>query len=410
MNSRERLLAAIRYERPDHLPLYCSCFGFPVPPHLRWKRDGREAAHWYSMRLEHIHTLPQPWSLEDDFERALRWLSLGVDAILDVSPPWGIDPEVTIRDWQEPPAAAEPHWLLCREYQTPAGAMRHIVRRTDEKVEPGWVVQPDKVMLIEDMNVPRGVKHAVAGAEDLPKLRYLLQDPSASQLAAYRERMAQVRRFADEHGIMVQGWSAFGMDLVVWLCGVEYAVMSAMTEPEVAEELFGTVHAFDKRRTEMMLDVGGVDVVVQRGWYSSTDFWSPALFQRFILRDLIETVETVHQAGARFAYVMTNGALAMANQLLAAGIDALYYVDPEQEKSDVGLVKEKFKNRIALAGGVSSAVTLHGASREEIREAVQNAASKLGPDGFILAPADALFPDTPWESLEAMMDAWREMH
>ena len=199
------------------------------------------------------------------------------------------------------------------------------------------------------------------------------------------------------------------MDLVVWLCGVEYAVMSAMTEPDMAEELFAIVHAFDKRRTEKMLDVGGVDVVMQRGWYSSTDFWSPALFQRYILPDLSERVETVHQAGAKFAYVTTNGVLAMANQLLAAGIDALYYVDPEQERSDVGLIKEKFKGRIALAGGVSSAVTLNGASREEIWDAVRNAVRKLGPDGFILAPADALFPDTPWENLEAMMDARREM-
>jgi hypothetical protein len=409
MNSRERLLAAIRYEKPDHLPMYCSCFGFPVPPPLRWKRDGRELAYWYSMRLEHIHTLPQPWSVEDDFERALRWLSLGLDDILDVSPPWGMHPEVKIRDWQEAPAAAQSHWLLCREYQTPAGVLRHIVRRTDERMEPGWVVQPGRVMLIEDMNVPRGVKHAVAGPEDLPKLRYLLQDPTSSQLAAYRERMARIRRFADEHEVMVQGWSAFGMDLVVWLCGVEYAVMSAMTEPDLAEELFGIVHAFDKRRTEMMLDVGAVDVVVQRGWYSSTDFWSPALFQRYILPDLTERVETAHQAGAKFAYVMTNGVLAMAKQLLAAGIDALYYVDPEQEKSDIGLIKEKFKGRIALAGGVSSAVTLHGASRDEIWNAVRRAIEKLGPDGFVLAPADALFPDTPWENLKAMMDAWREM-
>jgi hypothetical protein len=409
MNSRERLLAAIRYEKPDHLPMYCSCFGFTAPPHLRWQADGREVPHWYSMRLEHIHTLPEPWSVSDDFERALRWLSLGLDDILDVSPPWGMHPEVTFRDWQEPPTTTEPHWLLCREYQTPAGSLRHTVRRTDEKMEPGWVVQPDQVMLVEDFNIPRCVKHAVASPEDLPKLRYLLQDPSASQLAAYRERMVQVRRFADEHGIMVQGWSEFGMDLVVWLCGVEYTVMAAMTEPERFQELFDIVNAFDKRRTEMMLDVGGVDVVVRRGWYSSTDFWSPALFHDFLLADLKKAVQRAHQAGARFAYTMTTGAMAMADHLLASGIDALYYVDPMQEKADLALLKQKFQGRIALAGGVSSAVTLHGASHEKIRQAVQNAARKLGPSGFILAPVDALFPDTPWASIEAMIDAWREV-
>jgi len=48
--------------------------------------------------MEHIHTLPQAWELEDDFQRALTWLKLGVDDILDVSVPWSIDPEVT---WQE---------------------------------------------------------------------------------------------------------------------------------------------------------------------------------------------------------------------------------------------------------------------------------------------------------------------
>ena len=176
----------------------------------------------FSMRLEHIHTLPQPWSIEDDFERALRWLSLGLDDILDVSPPWGMHPEVKIRDWQEAPTAAEPHWLLCREYQTPAGVLRHIVRRTDESIEPGWVVQPGKVMLIEDMNVPRGVKHAVAGPEDLPKLRYLLQDPTSSQLAAYRERMARIRRFADEHGL----WCRAGaLSAWIWSCGCAVSSM-----------------------------------------------------------------------------------------------------------------------------------------------------------------------------------------
>jgi hypothetical protein len=389
--------------------MYCSCFGFEAPARLRWQRDGREITYWYSMRLEHIHTLPQPWDIEDDFERTLRWLGLGLDDILDVSPPWGIHPQVRFRDWQEPPTAADPHWLLCREYQTPAGTLRHIMRRTDEKLEPGWVLQPDEVMLLEDFNIPRAVKHAVASPEDLPKLRYLLQGPSASQLAAYRERMARVRRFAEEHGILVEGWSEFGLDLVVWLCGVDYTVTTAMTEPEVFRELCEIVSAFDQRRTEMMLEIGGVDVVVRRGWYSSTDFWSPALFQKFLLSDIEKAVQRAHRAGALFAYTMTTGAMPMADQLLASGIDVLYYVDPVQEKSDLASVKEKFKDRIALAGGVSSAVTLHGGSREEVRLAVQNAASKLGPKGFILAPADALFPDTPWTNLETMIEAWREV-
>jgi hypothetical protein len=410
MNSRERLLTAIGGERPDHVPLTCWCFGFAPPPHLRWARGGQTVDHWYTGRLEHIHTLPAPWRLpEDDFARVLAWRSLGVDDVLEVSPSWSVHPDVRIRDWQEPPAPGQPYALLCREYDTPAGPLRHIVRRTAEETPPGWVVQPDHVPLIEDFNIPRGVRHAVVVPDDLPKLRYLLCDPTTEQLAAYRARMAAVRRFADAEGVLVAGWSAFGMDLVVWLMGVEGAVLAAKQDPAFFGELMTIVAAFDRRRTEQMLDAGGVDVVMQRGWYSSTDFWSPRLFERFLLSPLTSLVQMTHQAGARFGYTMTTGVLAMADHLLAAGVDVLYYVDPVQDKADLAAVKARFGGRMALAGGINSGVTLASGSAAEIRAAVRQALTTLGPAGFILAPVDALFPDTPWSSVEAMIAAWKEM-
>ena len=140
-----------------------------------------------------------------------------------------------------------PRPVCAASTRTPAGTLQHIVYRTDETVPPGWVVQPDHVPLFEDYNIPRAVRHAVIGPEDLPKLRYLLQEPTKEQLAAYGERMARVRRFAAEEGVLVQGWSAFGMDGVIWLTGVERAILAAMTEPDFFQELVDTVYAFDRR-------------------------------------------------------------------------------------------------------------------------------------------------------------------
>ena len=37
MNSRERMLAAIGRDKPDHVPLYCWCFGVEPPATLRWR-------------------------------------------------------------------------------------------------------------------------------------------------------------------------------------------------------------------------------------------------------------------------------------------------------------------------------------------------------------------------------------
>jgi uroporphyrinogen-III decarboxylase len=87
----------------------------------------------------------------------------------------------------------------------------------------------------------------------------------------------------------------------------------------------------------------------------------------------------------------------------------LYYVDPARSRTDLSVVKEKFGDRIALAGGVSAAVTLDHGSLEEIRQAVRTAVCKLGPGGFILAPVDSIFPDTPWSNVETMIEAWREV-
>jgi len=409
MRSRERLLSVIKGEKPDHIPLYCWVFGFTAPKHLRWIQRNHEVIHWYTMRLEHIHTLPEPWDVRQDFERAKQWLSLGLDDALDVALPWSVHPDVKVRDWRKPPSTGEPYSLLCREYNTPAGILRHIVRQTKENQEPGWVIQPDKVPLFEDFNIPRAIRHAVSGPEDLPKLRYLLQNPTSEQLRGYKERMEQVKKFSCEQGVLVQGWSAFGMDGIVWLSGVEGAVITAIENPTFFQELVDVIYEFDKRRTEIMLDIGGIDIIVQRGWYSSTDFWSPALFRRFILPHLKDLVSMVHQAGLRFAYVMTTGVMPMLEMLKEADIDLLYFVDPVQDNVDLKLLKKQVGGKFALAGGVSSSLTLRKSSPQEIREAVHNAVKTLGADGFILSPVDALFPDTPWKSVKTMIESWHEV-
>ncbi len=408
MRSRERLLAAIKGEKPDHIPLYSWVFGFTAPRHLRWSEKGREVTHWYTMRLEHLHTLPEPWDIKQDFKRVDRWLSLGLDDVLDVSVPWSMHPDVQTRDWRESSPDKEPYALLHREYDTPAGLLRHTVRQTRENQGAGWVIQPEEVPLFEDFNVPRAVKHAVSSSEDLSKLRYLLQGPTSEQLAEYRERMVQIKKFAAEQGVLVQGWSAFGMDGIVWLSGVEGAIIAALQNPTFFQEFVDVMFEFDKRRTEIILDVGSVDMVVQRGWYSSTDFWSPELFRRFMLPHLKELVNMVHQAGLLFAYTMTTGLMPMLELLKEADIDLLYFVDPVQDDVDLRVLKQKLDGGFALAGGVNSSLTLKK-SPEEICKAVYSAVEVLGPSGFILSPVDALFPDTPWESVKIMIESWREV-
>lgn len=407
MTTRERIFAAWNGSPSDHIPLTTWCFGLPVPPHLRWSKDGKERKFWYSKRMEHLHTLPYAWDLDDDFKRVLAWQSLGVDDILEVSVPWSMNPEVSWNDTTIAATAQEPYPVLVREYTTPAGKLRQAVRYTQEDQGEGWVLQPDYAPLIEDFNIPRAVEHAVSSPADIPKLRHLFRPPDEQARAWFAERMQQVREFAENHHIPVQAWSAFGMDAAVWLSGTENAILMAMDEPEAFGELMKLIAETDLARTELAASTPGVDLVIERGWYSSTDFWSPKLFDRFVYPHLVTLAAAAHKYGKKFGYVMTTGVERLGPRLADAGVDVLYFVDPIQDTITLEKARELLGERMTLVGG-TNALSLASKDRTRIEYEIKQAIDVLGPTNrFILHPVDAVFPDTPWEGIEQMIEIWQ---
>jgi uroporphyrinogen-III decarboxylase len=411
MTSKERMLAAIRHEKPDHVPLYCWTFGYTSPERLRWQREGQEVAHWFSGRLEHLHTLPEPWSVADDLHRVDAWLSEGIDDVLDISIPWATSDKAHWADSTLPPSAAtDGYQVLVREYETPDGPLKHAVKWLEEDPQSGWVVQPKHVPLIEDYNVARATQHLISQPEDVHKIAWLYQAPGAREIDWVRDRMGRLLPFAQDRGVLLQAWSAFGADATVWFAGAEGAVMLCMEHPEVFEQLLDIIQAVDMARTELAL-AAGVDMVVQRGWYSSTDFWSPRLFREHFQPRIAELASLAHSHGKLFGYVMTTGVTTLGEELARAGVDLLYYVDPVQDHVNLVDAAARFKGSMAVAGGVNASVTLARGSAEETRAAVSHALDAFGREGgFILSPVDALFPDTPSSNVDAMVQCWRDWH
>ena len=397
-------------EPADHVPLTTWCFGFPAPEHLRWETDGKPVRYWYSKRLEHIHTLPQPWELEDEFRRAEVWLSLGVDDVLEVSVPWSQDPAVTWKDSMIEPGGAggdQRHPVMVRQYETPSGPLRHAVRKTASE-GAGWPIQPGFVPIIEDYNVPRGVEHAVSSPADVPAIKHLFAPPDDQQRRWFADRMAKMKAFADRKGLCNQAWTAFGMDAAVWFAGTQGAVMMAMDAPEAFGQLMDTIAQTDYARTELAATTDGVDMVCQRGWYSSTDFWSPNLFDKYVYPHLAELTALAHKHGKKFSYTVTTGVEKLGPRMADAGVDVLNFVDPVLDHLSPERAKELFADRMTMVGG-TNALTLAYGDPKRIRDEVKRAIEVLGPTNrFILQPVDAIFPDTPHEGLMRMIEAWKE--
>ena len=357
------------------------------------------------MRMEHLHTISTPWTLRDDFRRVQAWQSLGIDDVLDVSVPWSAVPEVSFTDSVVPAGESDAYAIMVREYTTPSGLLRHAVRRTDPE-PPGWPVQPDCVPLIEDFNIPRAVEHAVSSPADVRPVAHLFAPPDAEAQRWFSDRMRAVGPWAREHGVPVQAWAVFGMDGVVWLTGTEGAIMMALDEPEAFGRLVDIIAATDYARAGLALSSPDVDIVVQRGWYSSTDFWSPRLFDRFVYPQVERIAEVVHKHGKKFGYTMTTGVERLGPRLADAGVDVLYFVDPVQDGLPLESARDLLGDRMTMVGG-TNALTLASGDVERIRNEVQHAVRALGPTNrFILQPTDAVFPDTPWHGIHTMIDAW----
>lgn len=389
MASRERMLCAIEGKAADYVPLSFMIFsacerrcGGPLDFFLRQKELGLDA-------------VVELWRLNADEVK---------DCGDAPGPPVAFGPEVKVREWREAPAG-ERYPLLHKEYQTPHGTLTTTVQQTDD-----WRLG-DHVPFLDDYVEARSTKPLVTCFDDLPPLRFLLAPPRMHELARTRQLWATGIRFAQENELLsAAGWSVGG-DALAWLCGLQASVMMAMDQPELLEGVLDAVGDWNRWRMEVMLDAKP-DLLVRRGWYEGTDFWSPALYRRFLLPRLAAEVRMAHQAGAKFGYILTSGAMPLLDMIIGAGVDVLIGVDPIQGKgTDMAEMKRRTKGHLALWGGVNGFITVERGTPQGIREAVRLALDTLGPDGFILSPVDNIrdTSEEVWERAMVMIEAWKEI-
>jgi len=391
--SRERMLETIANREADHVPCCFMIFG-ALQDRCR-----------------------------DQFEFVERQLELGLDAVVDLPAyaaiheraqsdyadlhglPVRFHPSVEIKERRED-KPDERYPILHKEYITPAGILRTAVNRTDD-----WI-HGDHVPFLDDYLIPRSRKFLVTERDDLAALRYLLTPPSKADVEAFRRVAADAKAFAAKRGLLVTGGWGSVVDTACWLSGITELVLLAIDEPEFVKELFDLIADWNRQQMKVLLDEG-VDLFIRRAWYESADFWSPGLYRQFILPSVKKDVEMVHQAGAKFGYIMTTGTMPLLDMLLEADIDVLIGVDPVQGKgTDLRAMKQKLSGKICLWGGVNGFITVERGTQAEVREAVETAIEILAPGGgFILSPVDNIRDNSPgtWANVEAFIEAWKRV-
>jgi hypothetical protein len=358
-------------------------------------------------------------------ELAMAEKALGLDArvpIVDL--PVRFAPEARIIERVEFPSGGPP--LLHRSYETAAGILTATVRKTED-----WP-HGDRLPLFGDHIAPRATKFLVSGPDDLEALRSLLVEPTADDIASFRQEAAERARFADDRGFLLTGgWGAarrplaedrgligsdYGTatitDALMWLCGATQPLLWAYDDPGFLSELISLLEAYNRRRLEIHLE-SGAKVIFHRGWYEGTEFWSPRLYQQFVFPTLRREAELCHQAGVYLAYILTSGMLPIAEMIVEAGVDVVVGIDPGEGKgTTLEAVRSSLGGKIGLWGGVSGPLTVERGTEEEVRAAVQAAIAALAPTGrFILSPVDNVTDrgELAWRNVKVLVSTWRQM-
>ena len=385
LSSRERMLAALNCQTPDHPPCSFMIYG----------------------------ALHQKSSSYLDF--ITQQLALGLDAFVMLPPrppkvindhynlhglPVSYSPEVTIEESvTHPPDEETP--VLIKTYHTPAGDLTTSVRMTED-----WRLG-EHVPFLDDYLIPRSKNFIVRRSDDLDAFQYLLAPPTDAEIESFKQESSPLTAYTRANELLLTGGWGVGADMIGWVHGLDELVYDVYDHPDFVRDLLAMIAEWNRQRMAVILEEG-VDLYVKRAWYENADFFSPASWQALIQPELQKDVHLAHQAGAKFGYIITASAMPLLESIAQTGVDVIIGIDPHAY--DLTATKDILGGRVCLWGGVNGHLTVEHGSPDAVKNEVAAALDTLGPDGLILSPVDNIREDTPqaWENVRTLIETWQE--
>ena len=400
MSSRERMLAAIRRQELDYIPLgqlFHSTI-MDTPTERQWR---------------------------DQFERARVMKDLGLDPTIDIwMPSPEAPPEIPVRKWMEDDPD-EPGKLLCAAYETPAGTLTAKVRRTDEdwyqpthyKFLPQWdgnahrgIDQYDRIDMLDDYFTRRYKMPLVKGPQDLWAFEYLLKPPTGGYRDLWIRNALKAKEIAGELGLATQARRVSIGDWFMWVCRIEDFCVEMISNPGYVNRFYDICQNYNKQIIDMVLEVEP-DIIQYRGWYDTPDYWGTQRYRDILAPRISELGKQIHDGGSLFCVLLTEGYTLYKEILATLDVDVYLGLEPlaARKSENLAAVKETLGDKHCIWGGVNACVDVAMGSNEKIDEVVKTAIETLGPRGFILNASMYFYDDdVSWDRFVVFVNAWKK--
>ncbi len=358
MTSKERLLCALRREKPDRLPA--------------------SVHQWLGYHLDKYLGGMEPLAAFKHF---------GLDAAIPCFPAV----ETESPDWR----------VEVRTGRNERGfeLRRHIIHTPGGELSCAWEIQPTTTWMVE---------YLVKRPEDVELLDRYQPIPRLDRAAIARE----YDRVGDA-GIL-RGF-VWGIQGGCWqhaaeLYGLQNLILATHRNPAWVHRFLTVLNAKKLRFIEDSLAGAKYDLIETGGGAASSTCISPKLHREFCLPYDRAQHDALHALGHRVVYHTCGGMMPILELIVENGCDASETLTPPGMGGDArpAEIKRRIGGRVALIGGLNQLAVLDRGTRADIRAEVFRLFAEYGAGGgYICSPSDHFF-EAPAENLRHYAEAARE--
>ena len=197
----------------------------------------------------------------------------------------------------------------------------------------------------------------------------------------------------------------------IYLRGYEQILVDMLVDTDVAGLIFQKIATFYKEYLDRILEAakGKIDIILtgddfgeQRQSLVSPETWISLLrkgFSRFN--------EIIHTYGAMSMHHTCGNVIELAPHLVEGGLDILQSLQPEAMSANYEQLKQTYHGKLCFHGGMSIQNTLPFGSPEDISAEVKRLMEVLSPGGgYIISTAHNVQSDCSLENVDALIRAY----
>jgi uroporphyrinogen decarboxylase len=368
MNSRERVMAALRHELPDRVPVD---LGSTAVSSIHQRANNALKSLLGVEADEPVHDVVQGLVVPD--ERILQ--RFGVD-------------------------------LRRVALRPPSNVAAFLPSGNEDTYRDEWGIRRQRTELYCEI-----VGHPLADAKVEDLRYYPWPDPHDPARVAGLTEEAQ-RLYEETDYALVADFLGGGLfEQALWMRGFERFMMDLVGDEPFATALLDTLLELYIEFYAVYLEAVGPYVqIVAVGddlGMQTVPLISPALYRRLIKPRHKELYDFIHsRTEAKIMHHTCGSVFPLVQDLIDVGVDILNPIQTSAQGMDPAALKREFGERLVFHGGIDVQQILPFATPDRVREEVKRIAAILGQGGgYIFAPSHNIQADVPPQNVLAMYEA-----